>query len=307
MALYQGTSPVQGLYLGTTPIQVLYLGTVIVWQNEVQVVISANQTGVIMASLPWPTGVWESSVNKRVIVQAGVTLTGAAWGAIAPQGGSQPTATWGGRLILENRGDIFGLGGAPNGGLGGAALYDELGNTPAWGKTVGLINTGRIFAGGGGGGSGQTTGTSTEGPTFVAGYRYVDIYTNMDIRQWSARWYWNGVQVWANGGPYPQTQPPSQVVGSDGATYTLGTNVGAPTYYNQITRIGSSTVATNGGRGQGHDGVNTAGGTNAGTGGTWGQPGGAGNVGGGGAAGVAYRTLVFDLISNTGQILGRVT
>ena len=295
------------------PVQNVYVKVSGAWQEvftaEILVVVTANQNGMILSSLFSPED-WASDKKKRVVIQAGVTIGGVAWGAIAIQGGGNAGgASWGGELRLDNYGEIQGIGGAPNGGTGGSALYED---TVNFTKKCILRNYGAIRAGGGGGGRGGTGGTggsgyyhstAQEGPIYSQ-----DVYCFAHYATQNTYIAWGGNFNILNGGGYTASYS------SGGYTYYRGNyrgKVGELNYYEvyrqwQVTNYtsgGAGGGGGNGGRGMGSDGANTGGaagaggaggGINAGaggqggtggTGGGWGQPGNAGAQGAGGGYG----------------------
>ena len=120
--------------------------------NEIVYTFTSSETDVdIQGKFSGP--VWSSPVPKRVIIPSGITIfaTNSSRSAISvPSGGAGP-------LVIENRGEIQGAGGAAgttgNGGTGGRAMTIN--------RAVSIQNTGAIRGGGGGGGRGRdgTRGT----------------------------------------------------------------------------------------------------------------------------------------------------
>jgi hypothetical protein len=325
-------STVQSLYVKQSgvwvPVQNAYVKNAGAWveyySSEVVVTIAANSTNVNLSTL-FTSAVWTSSTNKRVVINAGVTIGATSTGFAAVRTGTG----WGGILTLQNAGTIQGAGGAGPSAPGGWALLADSG---------GLIvnNSGTIRSGGGGGGNGGSGGggqynyTVTEGPVYN--------YPNGNPRYWwktgnsssADSVYWAGsLYVFGNiNSPYTLA----------GITWTRGTKMvddGTDGYF-YVSRSYQATANTSGGdggaggRGQGHDGGNvggsagSAGGTNAGAGGTgggggtWGANGATGNSGGngnrtggtagaaGGIAGISYNASNV-IMTNTGTITGRTS
>lgn len=326
--------PVQNLYIRQSgvwvPVQTAQVRDSGVWkiyyQSEIVVRISTSRNSLTVGNPTtsefFTAADWVSGKNKRLIIDQGVTISSnQSWGALAIQGGHQGNATWGGRLIIENNGNILGLSGAANGGVGGKALYDEDTNADFTKKAI-FINNGGIFAGGGGGGQGgpgSYTVTTYDPPSG-------DYFNEFSPHfMWVARWSasarnitWNGSLIGTPSGSGETTYD-----GPDGYRYYRGAfrkqPDGSMSYYG-ISRSSNTTAGStggSGGRGQGSDAAQSAGsagGTNAGTGGTgggWGSngsagaPGNAGSGAAGGLAGIAYRTGLFDMVNN-GTIQGRV-
>lgn len=305
-----------------------------VFDAEIIKTISANAVDLILIDLFTPTE-WNSSAKKRVIINAGVTISGSTSTFAAVIQSSSYTTGWGGTLTLENHGTIGGRGGAANSGVGGNALYP--GAYAYTAKKLLVENYGTIYGGGGGGGRGGTGGagyylyTATEGPYYArSGTEYY----------WSAPGgSGNSNVVWADTAVTISADKDATSYPSGAYTYYRGTfqsASGSPTRnYYQIYRQYTATAYTsgggggNGGRGRGTDGANAggsvgaAGGTNAGTGGTGGTGGAygatgntgatgasgnySGGVGGnaGGAAGYAYANASTTILI-PGTILGRV-
>lgn len=219
---------------------------------------------------------WSSAIPKRLLVPSGVV--------IGPL--TIPTGL-GGTLVVQNEGEIQGLGGGPSGGAGGHAITASSSFT--------LDNLGAVRGGGGGGGLGGTggqgsfTSTVTEGPRYDgsnywaadSASNFVSIFWNgsrIDVQPWTLTSHTSGIYTYIRGA---YRQP------------GLGDQ-------HEISRTYLSTSYTSGGAG-GAGGVGqgygqtlasgaggTAGGTNAGVGGTGGSGGNwgaAGNTGGTGANG----------------------
>lgn len=267
MAQFQGTTALNSLFLGTTPIQVLYQGTVIVWQNEIVVVLTTAQTNYNPATAFGAD--WAAAKNKRLINDTGNSINGLVI-----------NSAFGGNFIIQNRGTISGAGGTGSGGVGGNAI------TNTTGITIALINSGTIQSGGGGGGSGQTSGTVTEGPFGPStAYR---VTNNPQVGL--TLYIWNSTTV-------AQAPLGTQSANVPPYLYFVANGSGA------ISRSYSATTPTSGGRGQGYDGAAASGGTNAGAGGAYGANGSAGSVSAGGLAGFAYSGAFS--VTNTGTVLGR--
>ncbi|QOE32164.1 receptor recognition protein [Rhizobium phage Paso] len=312
-----------------TPVKNAYVRDGGVWKvyysSEIVVNVTTSQTGLVLSTL-FSSADWISATPKRVVIQSGVVIGGAAWGALASKAGQTPGNEWGGILTLDNYGIIQGRGGIPNSGIGGSALYED---TITWTKKCIVNNFGTIRAGGGAGGVGGAGSTSTpvsEGPYYGS--------VNGTNHLWSQPYYngsavgapdvtWAGVAISAPAGT--ANTATSFTVGI--YTYTRGairSQNGRPMpipWQWEVSRSYQSTVATaggTGGRGQGSDGAaaaGAAGGANAGNGGpggNWGIQGGTGNTGNagagavGGLAGIAYNTANWSM-TNTGTIQGRVT
>jgi hypothetical protein len=325
-------STVQSLYIKQSgvwvPVQNAYVKNAGAWveyySSEVVVTIAANSTNVNLSTL-FTSAVWTSSTNKRVVINAGVTIGATSTGFAAVRTGTG----WGGILTLQNAGTIQGAGGAGPSAPGGWALLADSG---------GLVvnNSGTIRSGGGGGGNGGSGGGGqysygvNEGPAYNKNspvYEWFTIKSNShDTVYWGNALQFSDVPV--SGGTYTV----------NGVTYTRVSKQeeNSSVEYWSVSRSYTATANTSGGdggaggRGQGHDGGNvggsagSAGGTNAGTGGTgggggtWGVNGATGNSGGsgnrtggtagaaGGVAGISYNASNISM-TNTGTITGRTS
>lgn len=310
-----------------------------VYESEVVVTITTNQIDLGLINL-FDSDDWFSNKNKRVVINAGVTISPSANSAAIYIQLATATVPWGGVLTLDNYGTIQGKGGAANSGVGGDAFYSGTYSNTG-GKKLQVNNYGVIRAGGGGGGKGGTGGggqyssTATEGPYYA--------------RLGSHTYFWSttsgtniNVPVWDNDGQGSAGNSNPRTVGIytyyrvAGVQESIATDgSGGHIDYYRVQRTYSVNNNTsggaggNGGRGQGSDGAlaagsgGTAGGTNAGTGGTggtggnWGLAGATGFTGGsgnrtagavgtaGGAAGYAYRDSTTTFLV-PGTILGRV-
>ena len=252
---------------------------------------------------------WDAAVPKRLLIPSGVTI-----GPLTIPSGL------GGSLIVQNQGEIQGLGGGANSGAGGHAITASSSFT--------LTNTGAVRGGGGGGGvggtggGGQFTSTVSQGP-----------FGSYGVYEWQS----NGVARWAGSVLYIGS-PWNSPVSSGGFTYFSGDqfyNDGDGGVFYAISRTYQQTTNTNGGgggaggRGRGYGQTplsgsgGAGGGTNAGVGGTggsgaeWGSGGATGNTGangnrtggsggaGGGAAGRAVLMNAGTLtLNNSGTING---
>lgn len=289
----------------------------LLFRRALTVNVSADTAGLIVSSL-YSSADWTSDVPKIVNIRPGVAIRGVNWGALALQGGGNPSgATWGNTLTINNYGEIQGLGGQPNGGWGMSAVYED---TVTLGKRAIFNNFGAIRSGGGAGGVGGAGVVNTTVREPPSGENYSEP-TYLFVRRNDGRISisWGGAYNIINEANlgYNTTQYTSGAY-----TYYRGGQVrieGNYTYFGVYRTYGSSVASSggNGGRGQGSDGGNSAGlagGQNAGAGGwgnSWGLnglPGAAGNAGAGGAgglAGIAYSSAVLDM-NNQGTIQGRV-
>ena len=103
-----------------------------------EIVVTATAAASLNLSTAFGSN-WAVNVPKRLIVPSGVIL-----GPVTIPSGMA------GSLILQNDGEIQGIGGAPNGTDGGHAITSS--------QTFTLINTGAVRGGGGGGGRGGAGG-----------------------------------------------------------------------------------------------------------------------------------------------------
>ena len=250
---------------------------------------------------------WGSAVPKRLLVPSGSTI-----GPLTIPSGLV------GDLIVQNEGEIQGLGGGPNGGAGGHAITASSSFT--------LQNFGAIRGGGGGGGKGGNGGNgeswqvqSSKGPWYRSNgsdpaYPNDDIIWMADIpptRNWVAvEWREQ------NEGPYGLVESwwlgvddPSQLHGPTGDTIKngniwyirgalmgdIGGGEGGYAVTRQVMALGptSGGAGGNGGVGRGYNqsigaGIGgAAGGENAGTGGKGGDGGNWATNGATGATGAA--------------------
>lgn len=247
-----------------------------------------------------------AAIDKRLVVPAGITL-----GPV-----TIPTGL-GGTLMVENAGEIQGLGGAANGGAGGDAITASVSFT--------LLNTGAVRGGGGGGGFGGTGGqgsvsTSTSNWVSRTGAGLINSSNSFTQNGWAGVQNNSGIFVRNDRGVYSrifvvnwgflfiQFQAVQPVAvnqlfeGAAGALIQIGAAPPGPLIginYSYIDDFVSSTSTTYtsggaggaGGRGRGYGqtiaagGSGASGGTNAGTGGAggaggdWGQAGAGGSVG----------------------------
>lgn len=278
--------------------------------SEIVVTLSAASSVNAQTSFG---GDWASATPKRLVIPSGVTI-----GTL-----TIPTGLVGG-LIVDNSGEIQGIGGSANGGVGGHAI------TAA--SSFILNNSGAVRGGGGGGGvggtggGGQTSSTQTvrepaSGANYSQSAPYY-YYGQSGICGHPGA-YWDGVAVmnpltdaasFTNGiytyykSTYRET-PPAIICG--------GWHGPAFSFY-EIYRTSEQTVTTNtdggaggsGGQGQGYGqssatgNAGSAGGTNAGTGGTGGSGGNWGAAGSTGATG-ANGNRTNGLVGSAGGAAGK--
>ena len=256
-----------------------------------------------------------AAIDKRLVVPAGITL-----GPV-----TIPTGL-GGTLMVENAGEIQGLGGAANGGAGGDAITASVSFT--------LLNTGAVRGGGGGGGFGGTGGqgsvsTSTSNWVSRTGAGLINSSNSFTQNGWAGVQNNSGIFVRNDRGVYSrifvvnwgflfiQFQAVQPVAvnqlfeGAAGALIQIGAAPPGPLIginYSYIDDFVSSTSTTYTSGGAGGAG---------GAGGDWGQAGAGGSVGAngnhssgaagasGGAAGRAVRMLAGSLtLTNSGTING---
>lgn len=103
-----------------------------------EIIVTATSAASLNLSTAFGSN-WGVNVAKRLIVPSGVTL-----GPVTSPTGMS------GSLIIQNAGEIQGLGGTANSGAGGNAITAN--------QSFTLLNTGAIRGGGGGGGQGGTGG-----------------------------------------------------------------------------------------------------------------------------------------------------
>lgn len=254
-----------------------------------EIIVNATSAASLNAQTAFGTN-WTASVPKRLIIPTGVTI-----GPLTIPTGLAST------LIVQNEGEIQGLGGAVNSGAGGNAITAS--------SSFSLVNSGAVRGGGGGGGRGGTGGTggagqftTTEGPIYqpFVNPQYL-WYIAGETSSAGLYIYWNSgapnytpVYEKTNDGLNDWLATTSVTVG--GYTYTRGTLFEYnpdPIYYlysvsrsfNTSTSGGAGGTGGNGGVGRGYGqslasgstgSAGSAGGTNAGTGGA----GGTGGTGG---------------------------
>ena len=295
--------------------------------SEIVVTLSAASSVNAQTSFG---GDWASATPKRLVIPSGVTI-----GTL-----TIPTGLVGG-LIVDNSGEIQGLGGSVNGGGGGHAI------TAA--SSFILNNSGAVRGGGGGGGLGGVGGGGETSSVQVVREPETGEYYN----RYSPSWYWGSPGICGYPGSYWNNTSLSNPTGDSVTigiyTYYKGTRRAVPpadicgqgygpawfeygiyrTYNDTVTTQTSGGAGGSGGVGQGYGqssatgNAGSAGGTNAGTGGTggsggnWGAAGSTGATGAngnrtnglagsaGGAAGKAvHMTSGSVTVNNTGTING---
>lgn len=329
-----------------TAVERFYLRHAGVWQlhyqNEIVVTLSNRSTFLYLKSL-FTADDWASTKKKRVVIPAGAELGTNTSFAVAISATSDGQATsWGGDLIIENHGTISGIGGVPNSGQGGDAIYANLLGRSS--QKLIVNNSGTLRGGGGGGGKGGNGGAGQ--------YLY-------NYREPSSGWYggWGiSSEVWqagftgGNNSPYvvirwgnaqifySEYPPGTDVTSVDvsGWTYLKGPDVAGGSGNHFVARqqnrwqATSGGVSGNGGRGQGFDGAAAvgaaavAGGFNAGSSGksgdggaygAQGQTGGNGTNGNvssgtagvaGGLAGAYLNGFANTVFTNSGSVVGRI-
>lgn len=279
-----------------------------------EIVVNLTNNGIDLMSSLFTAADWASATTKRVIVPAGTEFGHPTRNyaiAVAATANGQANS-FGGRLILENRGVISGCRGAANSGTGGTAVFANL--LGRNGQKMEIINSGTIRGGGGGGGRGGNGGYGGGGVWWNQYWVYDpgDGSWRFDFTSGKGT-YWaisveNSVNImWdriiiATGGPAAATE----WAPGDGWTYEKGAKSGSSlrnSFYIRRRRLQTDPVYTgggaggaggNGGIGQGYGQGNTGGaggaagapgGTNAGAGGYGGTGGAGGGYGAAGAAG----------------------
>tara|TARA_Y100001972_G_scaffold28294_1_gene34806 strand:- start:288 stop:1409 length:1122 start_codon:yes stop_codon:yes gene_type:complete len=119
--------------------------------NEIQHTHSDGDTHANYATIFGSN--YASTIPKRVIVPAGVTVGGTTTHAMLLPSGM------GGTIIFDISGNVHGYGGAANGGNGGDAIHC----VQTSGVTVTVNSGGVIYGGGGGGGQGGAGGDGGNG------------------------------------------------------------------------------------------------------------------------------------------------
>jgi hypothetical protein len=261
-------------------------------QDEDVRAVSGNP-GAFLISNQFPADVWANPIiRKRLVITPGTIVSGTSWGAIAIQDGNlSQSQSFSGELIIDNHGDIRGVGGQPNAGAGGTAFLANFAGRDG-GKAT-LNNYGVLRGGGGAGGFGGKGGdgfydtgyTAVEGPAYARESYDYDWLGN----ERRYRIHWAGQVLGYTTG---------DAFGHDGWTYYRGplretTNHGGSIggYRNdhyEIRREAPASYRTyvtgawggNGGRGDGVDGGWAWGAGGGNSGGNTGQ-GGAGGRGGG--------------------------
>jgi len=99
---------------------------------------------------------WLSSVVKRYIIPSDVVL-----------GITTVPASMGGTLIIDNSGDIQGVGGTANGGVGATAMTVQ-----STGVTINMLSGSTLSGGGGGGGQGGTGGNGAFSTAQGSGFQF---------------------------------------------------------------------------------------------------------------------------------------
>lgn len=294
------------------------------FQDEVPHVLTDYLPQVNAQNLFLPEDWANPILNKRIVIPATMGMWSYTVGVAALNTGTGR----GGKLIIDNAGDILGAGGLPNGGEGGFAMY-----VPQSGVIIN--NSGLIGGGGGGGGLGGQGGpgyyeepyTYTEafgdpntgyywianGGNWVFVWNYETIYSGPTPAYSTGGWTYQPGSLWS-GSNYTANRSQTRYT-PNYTTGGLGGQGGHGTGYNSSLTVLPTTGA-----------AGAAGGTNAGTGGkggnggsTWGQSGATGNAGaagnnGSGSAGSAgglpghyiYGISQVETLINTGSLLGRV-
>ena len=279
--------------------------------NEIQHTHSDGDTHQDLATIFGSN--WASTVPKRIIIPSGVTVGGTSSAAIHVPSGM------GGTLVMDISGNVYGAGGAANGGNGGNAIYCTHTN----GVTINLNSGGSIKAGGGGGGQGGTGGTGGNGGTGGTGgqgsqsvvlgtypyycmvqstdmnfpnraysnklfecrsswHRNLPHTTHLGTQWWSGYGYGGNCWYWQCMGNQINNGGSGGAGGSSGGAGGSGGSGGRGQGYNQSNQGGSSGAGgSSGGAGAG----GSSGGTNAGAGGQGGSRGTGGQGGSGGSGG----------------------
>ena len=223
------------------------------------------------------SGSWTSSVPKRYTIGSNVIL-----------GITSVPASMAGTLIIDNSGDIQGVGGTANGGAGATAMTVQ-----STGVTINMLSGSTLSGGGGGGGAGGTGG--------------IGRYTAC-IQQYQCP---NGTQVGSCEQDEKYICPQYNAGGSGGAG-------GQGQGYSQSAAngAGGSGGATGGGANGGTGGTGGNGGSfgNAGATGATGANGNYSSGAGGSGGGAAGRAVTFTGVSaytiigtNSGTIHGAYT
>ena len=282
---------------------------------------------------------WASATKKRVVIPVGVEIgaNNLDWALVPAWDATGQAGSWGGDLILENRGVISGIPGGGNSGRGGNCIRAIFGGRS--GQKLQLVNSGTIRAGGGGGGRGgdggggfydYTAREPADGHYFTSGQTYWRKH-----QRTGATWF----IFWGGGALVNNTNAGNiSSFSAGGYTYYIGSFAASSGLWADygIYRTYGARAYTNGGAGgNGGNGIGygagagagawgAGGGTNAGAGGRggdgggWGAngaPGAAGGNGnngggapgaGGGAAGYSITGLGYvQIVQNTGVIVGQ--
>lgn len=333
-----------------TPVRRAFVNDAGVWrqyfQDEVTRVLNATGAAPVAVNSFTPEEWANPLLNKRLVIPAGQEIgTSQGTYALAISGSAQGQAgSFAGDLIIDNYGTVSGLGGAPNSGVGGTAVW---GNLPGRDGRKAILNNHGVLRGGGGGGgrggnggTGYTSNNMAEGPYFDGSGKYWDYVYAWNTQANGYLWLcWGGALIWEGAGVgWPgssiQVGPYIYYRSADYGSYrfSVGRYLASPVITTYPGGAGGS-----GGKGQGYDGPNTggavgaAGSTNAGAGGTggWGMhyggagydgigaglPGAAGAAGNysggsagasGGAAGFYLNGLANITFNNFGTVQGRI-
>lgn len=290
---------------GTSQIAFVFKGTVQVWAHEVVFVLGASSAGTYLVDIVnSQPGLWASSTPTRIVVPAGVERgSGTSWVFAPMPAGSSVASSWGGKLTLEVRGTLSGIGGTANSGVGGDLIVGTVTGKDGQQLIVNVFAGAILRPGGGGGGRAGNGGqgrfytgrTVTEGPAYVSG-----TYTWVSGTAYANQVVWAGTVVYSgaapngfyNGGWYYYIGYLADEGTISNEQYWYRHNaVYRQTTVNDVPNYTAGGVAPNAGRGQGYDGAASvggnavAGGTNAGASGKSGDGGAYGNAGTTGANG----------------------
>lgn len=298
---------------GTSQIAFVFQGTMQVWAHEIVFMLGASSAAAYLVDIVSARpGLWATSTPKRVVVPAGVERgSGTSWVLAIMPAGSSAASSWAGKLTLEVRGTLSGIGGAPNSGKGGDVIWVNFPGRNGEKLQINVLPGATLRPGGGGGGASgaggqgfyQTPYTYQEGPT-VSGVGSGSGYYVYNQGSYEDHYYWGGHvgsgyspngYLSTGGWVYYRSSLYTNGTGgdSDEGTYQWANYyiLRQQTRYNNYYPLGGA--ARPGGRGQGFDGPAAAGGaavggagSGAGASGTGGTGGAYGVSGGAGTAGV---------------------
>lgn len=316
------------------PVRKAFIRNAGVWrqtfQDEVVATLPAFGTGAVAAD-HFPAADWANPLlTKRLVIPANVEIgtNQSSYALAISRTANGQAGSFAGDLIIDNYGIISGIGGAPNSGVGGTAVW---GNLPGRdGRKAILNNYDTLRGGGGGGGRGGNGGRGIwydyqdTGQTYqhFSGYQWhwEDRPANAHVKLWVGGSM--AYESWNNAANFNATSHQNGGYVYEKGSWIQDTGGGWRIFYMRrylitpIANITAGGAGGDGGRGQGYDNPNNqpgasgaGGGLNAGAGGTGGYGmhyGGAGYTDGKGQGlpGYAGAAGNYDTAGNAGAAGG---